>query len=393
MTKTNEYVVRTPLFPNYNEVRQLLRVWNGTARSDVLAMIRAISNQTGTPQNSVDWTDPDEWIDARLTESSRELARRIWTESKKTVNPRHTYGAHLLVNSYALLSADQDGIYRVTETGKKFLSEDPNVVRAIDLAEGLPQLLSILVTRSPAKRGDLLEDWRTFLLEHSRLRSTSTINEALRRRIQNLVQRSYIDREGITYTITEKGIGYAAEAGTETALANQTRQQVLDSLKAHNEDQTWQLRDRLGQMEPYRFESLIKDLLEAMDYEDVEVTKQSGDKGIDVVANYQFGITQIKEVVQVKRQQGAITRPILDQLRGALPYQQAIRGTIITLGKFTEGCREAALFPGAAPITLIDGDKLIELLLKHDVGVKKRRLSLIEVDESYFQEIDPEGGI
>jgi restriction system protein len=123
-----------------------------------------------------------------------------------------------------------------------------------------------------------------------------------------------------------------------------------------------------------------------MDYEDVVVTKQSGDRGIDVTANFQFGITQIKEVVQVKRHQGSITRPILDQLRGALPYHNAIRGTIITLGKFAQGCKNAAFFPGAAPITLIDGDKLIELLLKHEVGVKKRAQALLEIDEGYFAE-------
>lgn len=41
-------------------------------------------------------------------------------------------------------------------------------------------------------------------------------------------------------------------------------------------------------------------------------------------------------------------------------------------------------FSGAAPITLIDGDKLMELLLKHGVGVKKRQATLIEIDESIF---------
>ena len=55
-----------------------------------------------------------------------------------------------------------------------------------------------------------------------------------------------------------------------------------------------------------------------------------------------------------------------------------------------KACKDAALFPGAAPITLIDGDKLIELLLKHGVGVKKKPQTLIEVDESYFDSVDPE---
>lgn len=198
----------------------------------------------------------------------------------------------------------------------------------------------------------------------------------------NLVERGFIDRDGNTYTITSKGIAYAS--APSVAAVQQPHHKVQTAIKGYNDAQIAALRELLGKMDPYRFESLVKDLLEAMDYEDVVVTKQSGDKGVDVVANYEFGITQIREVVQVKRHQGTITRPVLDQLRGALPYHQAIRGTIITLGKFAQGCKDAALFPGAAPITLIDGDKLIELMLKHEVGIKKRPQTLVEIDETYF---------
>jgi len=138
-------------------------------------------------------------------------------------------------------------------------------------------------------------------------------------------------------------------------------------------------------MHPYRFEHLIRELLEAMGYEDVTVTKESGDKGVDVVATVQFGITTITEVVQVKRHQASIGRPVLDQLRGALPYHKAIRGTLITLGSFSKGCTEAALYPGAAPIGLIDGDKLLELLVEHEIGIQKRPATLYELDEGYFE--------
>jgi restriction system protein len=127
-----------------------------------------------------------------------------------------------------------------------------------------------------------------------------------------------------------------------------------------------------------------------MDYENVAVTKQSGDKGVDVVATMQFGITTVTEVVQVKRHQGSIGRPVLDQLRGALPYHGAIRGTLITLGSFSKGCTEAALFPGAAPIGLIDGDRLLDLLVQHEIGVQKRTTPLYELDEGYF-EVPAEG--
>ncbi|MEQ1839860.1 MAG: restriction endonuclease [Verrucomicrobiales bacterium] len=373
------YVVRSPLFPLYSEVVNLIKIWKGSPRKSVLAMINAISEQTGTPQNPVDWSDPDKWIAEKLDGEIRSMALKTWSAK---VNPRHSYGCYLFVNLYGLLAADVNGIYQVSEAGQLFLSGNEQCLREIDEIEGMRKLLAILSNHSPAKRGDLLQDWGDFLHARSKFGTASTITDTLRRRLLNLIERGYVVREGNTYVITDAGLGYA-DSG-EAPATERPHQALVAAAKSYNQQQEAALRAMLVQMNPYRFESLVKDLLEAMDYDDVVVTKQSGDKGIDVVANYEFGITQIREVVQVKRQQGTINRPILDQLRGALPYYQAIRGTIITVGKFAKGCKEAALFPGAAPITLIDGDKLIELLLKHGVGIKRRNLALVEVDEAYF---------
>jgi restriction system protein len=385
MSAQLQQIVQSPIFPIYSDVKILIEIWkDATTRSAALELVNSLWDQTGTPQNPVDWSDPDEWIESRLDGVSRKLAKQIWDASKKKINPRYVYGSYLFINLYGLLKADGSGIFRLTDAGSHFLVSDPQTLRKIDEAEGLPKLLAILAAHSPAKRGDLLEDWGHFLIANSKYRTPSTIKQTLRHRMLNLVDRGYVKRDGNTYTITEKGIAYAAD--TTNPASQGPYQHVLTAVKNYNNAQIAAFRDRLGEMNPYLFESVIKDLLEAMDYEDVVVTKQSGDKGIDVIANYEFGITQIREVVQVKRQQGTITRPILDQLRGALPYHQAIRGTIITLGKFAQGCKDAALFPGAAPITLIDGEKLIELMLKHEVGIKKIPQALFEVDDSYFTE-------
>lgn len=383
MPVQTQYTVHSPVFPIYTDVRRLMRIWSGSiSKSAALALVNSLWEQTGTPQNPVDWSDPDSWIQTRLDGDSKTLALQIWEKSEKAINPRYVYGSYLFINLYELLVPDSGGIYRTTEKGQKFFDDDPLTVRKIDEEEGLPKLLAILAAHSPAKRGDLIGEWGSFLIAHSKYRTPSTIKGTLRHRLLNLVERKFVDRDGNTYAITDTGLAYAADT---TGPENQRPyQQVLSAVKVYNDAQIQALRERLGQMNPYLFESLIKDLLEAMDYEDVVVTKQSGDKGIDVIANYEFGITQVREVVQVKRQQGTITRPILDQVRGALPYHQAIRGTIITLGKFAQGCKDAALFPGAAPITLIDGDKLIELMQKHEIGIKKIPQSLLEVDDSYF---------
>lgn len=383
MTGARQPLVRTPLFPLYAEVAALLRIFGGISKDQVRSLIKAVDEQTGTPQNTVDWSQPDLWIPERLSGADRQLAQRIWDESQQTVNPRHIYGAYLFINTYQLLSLTAAGQYTLEQRGKDFIACTPALLRELDEAEGLPQLLAILAAHSPGKRADLLEEWTEFLLEHSNHKTPSSINATLRQRLLNLTARGYVSREGNTYNITSAGLDYAAPQSARPQL--QAHHNVFSAIKDYNAAQTTALRERLECLDPYRFEELIKDLLEAMDYENVQVTKQSGDKGVDVIANFQFGITEIKEVVQVKRHKTNITRPVLDQLRGALPLHGALRGTIITIGGFAKGCKDVALFPGAAPITLIDGDKLIELLIKHGVGIKQKKLSLLEVDDSYFE--------
>lgn len=374
--------VRTPIFPTYAEVRHLLRILPGVPKTEFTGMIAEIHQQMGTPQNPVDWTDPDTWIAERLRGASTTLARRIWEESEHVVNPRHTYGSYLFINGFDLLQPDGEGIYRLTKRGRAFLDDEARVVHEIDDLEGIGELLSILAAKTRAMRGDLLPEWGDFLREFSKFGTPSTIKDTLRRRLVNLVGRGLVERDGNSYLITQAGIGYAATFAQTGE--NDPKREVLRAIAAYNQSQQETLREALASMPPARFEYLVGDLLEAMGYEEVQVTKQSGDKGVDVVATIQYGITAVTEVVQVKRHKGSIARPVLDQLRGALPYHKAIRGTIITLGTFTKGCMEAAYFPGAAPITLIDGDKLIELLVQHEVGIQKKPAHIFDLDEDYF---------
>ena len=157
------YIVRMPLFPLYSEVKVLIDVWNGIPRSTVLGMINAIVEQTGTPQNPVDWTDPDTWIPERLKDDSATLAAAVWQKSYGKINPRHTYGSYLFINSNNLLTEDQAGNYRISETGQGFLTDAQDVIKEIDEQEGIPQLLGILEPKTTAKRADLLDEWGSFI--------------------------------------------------------------------------------------------------------------------------------------------------------------------------------------------------------------------------------------
>lgn len=384
-------VVRAPLFPTYTELRHAVIAFSGEEIELVREMIKAISDQTGTPQNPIDWSQPDVWIPERLDGELRALAEKIWRQSNKSLNPRYVYGSYLFINRLKLLE-QVDGIYVLGQRGNAFLAGNDTLIRELDTVEGIPKLLSLVAERSPCKRGDLLPDWSDYLKAVSLFSTPTTFSQSLNQRMLNVVDRGLVSRDGNTYAITETGLqwlkGFPAtpEAVAISAVPSTKRTTVAEAALAHNEEQLSILKSRLMALEPGQFEHFVKELLNAMDYEDVQVTKLTGDLGVDVVAKVQFGITEITEVVQVKRTESTITRPKVDELRGALPYHKAIRGTIISLGGFAKGAQEGALFPGAAPITLIDGKRLLDLCLKHEVGLRRRPVEICEIDEAFFAE-------
>lgn len=374
--------VRVPFFPTYGKARAFMRVLDGMRRVELTHLISSMMAQTGTPKKPVSWIEPDEWIPERLKGRDRELAFRIWEETDHLVNPRHIYGSYLLINGYDLLATDENGVYRMTPFGELFLNGDEQTVRLIDEKEGILALLSILSNKQDAKRGDLLPEWSEYLGEVSNFKTKSTQTNTLFRRLANVVERGLAERTGNRYSISPDGVAYLERHGP---INSDPKRETLRAIQEFNSLQRSALKEKLAELHPYAFEHLIRDLLEAMGYEDVTVTKEAGDKGVDVIASIQFGITSVREVVQVKRTpRSTLGRPIVDQLRGALHYHQAIQGTIITLGKVGKGAQDAALFQGAAPITLIDGEKLIDLLIDHEVAIKKRTITMWEVDSNFF---------
>ncbi|WP_288191706.1 restriction endonuclease [uncultured Phyllobacterium sp.] len=383
-------IVQAPLYPLYSDVAHAIRLLNGEPVQRVRDMISAIASQMGTPQNPADWSDPNTWIAQRLSGELQTLAKKIWEDSGEALNPRYLTGCYLFINRLKLLEQNA-GVYRIGERGQQFLANDETILRELDAIEGIPKLLSLVAERSPCKRGDILPAWSDYLKAVSLFTTPKTFADTLRRRLVSIAERGLITREGNYYAITDAGLqwlkGFVSgpEAG-KTATPSSKRTTVAEAAHAHNEEQLAAFRARLMQLEPAQFEHFVKELLDAMDYEDVRVTKVSGDKGVDVIARVQFGITEITEVVQVKRTENTITRPKVDELRGALPYFKAIRGTIISLGSFAKGAQEGALFIGAAPITLIDGKRLLDLCIKHEVGVKRRPVEIYEIDEAFFAE-------
>lgn len=380
--------VRIPLFPVYSEVRAVLPVWDGRPRSQITGLRASIAELRGTPQAPEDWTEPDTWIPERLSGPDEDLARAVWEGTGKRVNPRHVYGHWLLACTYRLLVDDGSGVMRLSKRGSDFVAHPRGTIETeLDEGEGLIKLLAIVAEKGPARLGHLVEPWSDYLKRRSRFGTDSTFRDTLRRRLQNLLERSLVSRSGTLYSITDKGLAYLNQAGDDDVTDTDEEQRIRTLVKEHETAVRDSIHELLYDMNPFAFEHLIKQLLEAMNYHGVEVTKPSNDKGVDVVGDIELGISSVREVVQAKRHRKTIQRKDLDALRGSLHRFQAVRGTLISTSRFSRGTQEAAFEHGAAPITLIDGKKLIDLLIEHGIGVRKRSIEILELDASAFTEM------
>lgn len=380
--------VKVPHYPRYTLVRAALQAWQGISRADINSMRKTISGLMGTPQNTLTWTDPDTWVSERLIGQEQHIAKHIWEGSNKLVNPRYMVGLWLLTTGYNLIKPDLNDVMQLTEQGQAFITElEGKVVQEIDRMEGLQHLLILVGEKGPVTPGELNAAWTSFLANSSAVKSDRVIRSYLRARLKNLGERQYIEKSGNAYTITPKGQAYLALTGYSTTNSDKDLMALINKQK---DDVRIQIKDQIANMNPFAFEHLIKDLLEAMNYQDVEVTSPSGDGGVDVIGNIELGITAVKEVIQVKRHQKNIQRSVLDALRGSLHRFQAVRGTIITTSDFARGTKDAAFEPGVAPITLIDGEKLVDLLIENNIGIQKREVELWSLDPSAFQNDEPE---
>lgn len=379
--------VRIPIFPTYGEVRRLLKVWPGYRKADVTGLHTALAQLRGNPQNPVTWTDPDTWIPEKLSGPTRDLAMAIWNESDHYVNPRYTSGHWLLIRKYELLEVASEGVLELTDTGRDFLENQGGHAEVfLDEQEGLVKLLRVVSDTGPVRLGELVEEWSEYLAKHSNFGRTSTIRDTLRRRLTNLLDRELIVREGAKYLATNAGVAYLERIAPPEPPDE--LQQIRKLAKECEAAVRTSVREALLQMEPSAFEQLVGRLLEKMNYQKVEVVGQSGDGGVDVIAEIELGVTSVREVVQAKRHSRTVQRKDLDALRGSLYRFHAVRGTIVATSRFAKGAVEAAFAQGAAPITLIDGDKLIDMLIEHGIGVRKRKIELLSVDRDGLSPVE-----
>lgn len=157
-----------------------------------------------------------------------------------------------------------------------------------------------------------------------------------------------------------------------------------DIVEETDDSELWrdQLLQRLSEMNPYKFEELIVNLMRKIGIK-MDTTSKTGDSGIDGIGYLRTPeLMTYKIVLQTKRfTKGPVTGPDISNFAGTISGHNADRGIFVTTSTYTNDAVSRSR-QGANLITLVDGDELVDLLFEYRVGISEK--TVVVINEKIF---------
>ena len=178
------------------------------------------------------------------------------------------------------------------------------------------------------------------------------------------------------------------EKQVETIESSETPDEMLSrAQKTYNDNLQSELLSKLKQVDPIRFEQIVLQLMEKMNYGIGSMTPKSHDGGIDgIIDEDELGLEKI--YLQAKRySDNRVNEKEMVYFIGALTRAKVQKGVFITTSEFSDKAIKAARESGNLRIKLVNGEELTKLMIKHNLGVQiKTRIEIKKLDEDFFIE-------
>ena len=181
----------------------------------------------------------------------------------------------------------------------------------------------------------------------------------------------------------------AEESVSETSAAT-PEDLIEDGYQSLREELILEIIEQVKRCSPRFFERLVVKLLVAMGYggslEDAgQVLGRSGDGGIDgTIKEDKLGLDVI--CIQAKRWEGTVGRPVVQAFAGSMEGFRARKGVLITTSTFSKDA-EDYITRIERKIVLVDGQRMAELMIAHNVGVTVvQTYEIKRVDSDFFAE-------
>jgi len=201
----------------------------------------------------------------------------------------------------------------------------------------------------------------------------------------DFVHSETVDAKVIIATVTKQNSDKRKSKVADTIVSNDTP--TDDGIEEPDEIKSWRVKlsEILHSMDPYGFERLAQRILRECGFSQVEVTKKSGDGGIDGTGKLKInGIFSFNVAFQCKRYSGIVGASAIRDFRGSLTTDIE-KGVLINTGTFSKAAKEEASNPGKQQIDLIDGEELMNKIAEYGIGV--REVIVYEIDEEFFAKI------
>lgn len=229
-----------------------------------------------------------------------------------------------------------------------------------------PTARALLPELPPHIDGSFLERYPSFLEFMSRSGTKAVAKPGENKSLPVVSIQPALEAEGPPEEVIERAM---------RTLRDELRIELLDTVKA---------------AAPEFFERLVVRLLLTMGYggsreEAGQTVGRSGDGGIDGIINEdRLGLDAI--YLQAKRWEGVVGRPEIMKFVGALAGQRADKGVFITTSWFTQEAKDYAS-TSQYKVVLIDGARLADLMIEHDLGVSvAATYQLKRIDSDFFSD-------
>jgi hypothetical protein len=165
----------------------------------------------------------------------------------------------------------------------------------------------------------------------------------------------------------------------------QKEQAILSLSEEIRQDSVRQLGSALMDVKTEALEHLALTLLERLGYHNIKVSKRSADGDVFFTADWRQGLADVRVCVRVVSDHDwSLDDGAVHDLRETLNHYSASEGVIIHLGEVTDEAVKASRREGESPITLLDKQTFVELLIKHGIGVKVYDNPIVTVDMDFI---------
>lgn len=264
---------------------------------------------------------------------SEDDLKEMLPSGKQTTFRNRVAWARVYLSKALLLESPKRGFFQITDRGKELLAENPEILRVKQLKQ-YPEFVDFHSSGSKQGKNDDNSGGEE---------RTSTPEETFESAYQELHEN----------------------------LAGEVLSQILKNTPEFFEHLVVKLLVKMG------YGGSIKDAGQSMG--------KSGDEGIDgIIKEDKLGLDVI--YIQAKRWQGSVGRPEVQKFVGALHGQRAKKGVFITTGAFTKDAEQyvSTIDP---KVVLIDGSRLVEHMIDHNLGVSVAdTYEIKKIDTDFFLE-------